>query len=309
MPGPQSPPHRLERNGTMAQDAFHRLDPRPRGRVKWSAFAFGSHTPASHPFARRGSTPLVRGGASEPCYLAATSAGLSADLAHDGEDASRRSLQPTFDTSTRGSPDSRARGTTEAARADRTSATDRSPLERAAPNRLATAQPRVATRLTTRHQLRRDHTPSRAADDDPRRDARSWRCHLTVAFSTACQVGGRSLTLPVAPRAAPFGGGPKTVGPLPPHARQSARPPWPEASSIDRCSLNRALARSIGWEPATVHTTLPPRAGFRRSFASPRSRLEGLDRRTRHELFTRDRLRPRAACRLLQPSTTREHNR
>jgi hypothetical protein len=51
----------------------------------------------------------------------------------------------------------------------------------------------------------------------------------------------------------------------------------------------------LWWEPATVLAALPPRAGFRRSFAAPRSRLEWLDPGRARELIARERPWPRAA--------------
>jgi Zn-finger nucleic acid-binding protein len=51
----------------------------------------------------------------------------------------------------------------------------------------------------------------------------------------------------------------------------------------------------LWWEPATVLAALPPRAGFRRSFAAPRSRLEWLDPGRAHKLIARERPWPRAA--------------
>lgn len=52
-------------------------------------------------------TPRLKGVCRLSRYLAAASARLSACLARGAEDASRRPLQPTSDTSTRGSSDSR----------------------------------------------------------------------------------------------------------------------------------------------------------------------------------------------------------
>jgi hypothetical protein len=74
----------------------------------------------------------------------------------------------------------------------------------------------------------------------------------------------RPLTPPVAPRESPLLSLHRAPGPLPPPSRQRERLPRSEAPSIDKCSL--PLSRR---EPATVPIALPPRAGFRRSFAPP----------------------------------------
>lgn len=62
-------------------------------------------------------------------------------------------------------------------------------------------------------------------------------------------------------------------GPLPPPSRQRGWLSRPRASSIVECT-RRAFANLA---PATVRTTWPPCAGFRRSFAAPRSRVRWLD--------------------------------
>jgi hypothetical protein len=54
---------------------------------------------------------------------------------------------------------------------------------------------------------------------------------------------------------------------LTPPPRQRGRCPHTRVPSIDECSLHPACARDHE-EPATVLTVLPPRAGFRRPFAS-----------------------------------------
>jgi hypothetical protein len=61
----------------------------------------------SHPFIRRDAAPLVKGSSRRVELLRASSACLAAHLEKRGEGAPHRLLQPTFDTHTRGSHDSR----------------------------------------------------------------------------------------------------------------------------------------------------------------------------------------------------------
>jgi hypothetical protein len=118
------------------------------------------------------------------------------------EDAPRRLLQPTHDTSTRGSRDSRAR-------------------------RLAPRRPPPPDRAGARGRLRRqpasrrpgprwsaldgavpasvhfDHSRSAPLPEWSRGLPLDGGSHLAAALSTACQAGERPLTLSVAPRALP----------------------------------------------------------------------------------------------------------
>jgi len=97
----------------------------------------------------------------------------------------------------------------------------------------------------------------------------------------------RPLTPPVAPRDHPLLSDREAPGPLPPPSRQRERLPRSEAPSIDKCSPPRFRGR----EPATVPTTSPPRAGFRRFFAPLGcSRREELDPGGGSGLLTRGRL-------------------
>jgi len=96
----------------------------------------------------------------------------------------------------------------------------------------------------------------------------------------------RPLTPPVAPREGPLLSHHEAPESLLPPSRQRERLPRSEAPSIDKCSLHRFRGR----KPATVPTALPPRAGFRRSFAPLGcSHREELDPGGDDGLFTRGR--------------------
>lgn len=62
-------------------------------------------------------------------------------------------------------------------------------------------------------------------------------------------------------------------GPLPPPSRQRRELSRPETSSIAECTSHASAQLA----PATVRTAWPPCAGFRRSFATSRSRVRWLD--------------------------------
>jgi hypothetical protein len=99
-------------------------------------------------------------------------------------------------------------------------------------------------------------------------------------------------------------------GPPSPRPRQRTVDPTTRTPSIDECparppGLHRAVSDA---GPATDPETLPPRSGFRRSFA-PRSRRTWGARPCRFRtLITPGRPWPRAARRLLQSKTIRKHD-
>lgn len=156
---------------------------------------------------------------------------------------------------------------------------------------------------------------SRASLRDRRRRAPpSGGAALSRRFQPRRGPAIRPLTLPVAPRPPP--GKPNVRARSQDRFHRSlvkeSRFSRPEAPSLDKCSLNRPLARSA---PAHADRSPPPfsrlchrRAGFRRLFAP----FNALARGARPcaiaqalHLWSRG---PRAACRLLQSSAIREHN-
>jgi hypothetical protein len=203
------------------------------------------------------------------------------------EDASHRSLQPTLDPSTRISTDSRARSSRCEVRL------------RDEPRALAPCHPERGVRPPCGNP-----TPggsaldgaSPASDEPPasllkltrrRRAPRAGRASLAGRYQPRRGPVIRPLTPHVAPRDHPLLSDREAPGPLLPPSRQRGRLPRSEAPSIDKCSPPRFRGR----EPATVPTTSPPRAGFRRFFAPLGcSRREELDPGGGDGLFTRGRL-------------------
>jgi hypothetical protein len=174
------------------------------------------------------------------------------------EDASRRLLQPTYESSTRGPFDSRAWWL--------------SPPERASAHCASRAPGHLAAIRTSGRGVL-DGTPRASAELAFRSIQRRSRpvltgC-LTAAFSTARPAGDRPLTLPFALRPRPWHSpaAAGALGSLPPSARQSARVSRPEASFLDRCPSRPAFAvpfrarhRSRGFatdEPASGAPSLP----------------------------------------------------
>jgi len=158
-------------------------------------------------------------------------------------------------------------------------------------------RPRVRQRLTTPPQLQPDRSPF-----SPALWGRIWaqpegRGHLDAAFSAAIEAEDQTSDAPVALRELPelFRFFSQSQGPLPPPSRQQERLSRPGAPFIDKC-----VAHIRRHRPPPVPSALPPRSGFRRSFAPPMLSHE----RARSSSITRA-IRPgsrgpRAACRLLQ---------
>jgi hypothetical protein len=136
-------------------------------------------------------------------------------------------------------------------------------------------------------------------------DGPSERRLPAAVFSTACRA--RDVASDTLCRAPPRRdrslAAPESQVCFPPHLVKNEGCPHTRAPSIDEYSLHPACARDHE-EPATVLTVLPPRAGFRRSFA-PYARSKG-------HPFEAERLDPyalergpSAARRLLQPNNPR----
>jgi hypothetical protein len=100
-------------------------------------------------------------------------------------------------------------------------------------------------------------------------DGPSERRLPAAVFSTACRA--RDVASDTLCRAPPRRdrslAAPESQVCFPPHLVKNEGCPHTRAPSIDEYSLHPACARDHE-EPATVLTALPPRAGFRRSFAS-----------------------------------------
>lgn len=147
----------LGRQQSEDQSAFHRLDVQPCGWMKReSRLLLRSLDPASHPFARHDEAPLVRDGASVPCYRATPRFASRLPLA-----LRRRCFSPTSATDYRNehpnrSPDFRAAqlAPRRPVTADETSRSSLPTPRRPTPDRLAAIQPRMSMRLTALTQLR-----------------------------------------------------------------------------------------------------------------------------------------------------------
>jgi hypothetical protein len=101
-----------------------------------------------------------------------------------------------------------------------------------------------------------------------------------------------------------------TVGPPPPRSRQRARLPWPETPSIDRCTQGPALTGPFLRVPATVLSALPPMNRLPTLLRSFALSLEGARREDISASSSLVVASPRAPPeRLLQPNTTRDHDR
>jgi hypothetical protein len=195
----------------------------------------------------------------------------------EGEDASPRRLQPTYDTCTRWMtrcPTGGSRRLTECRRS-------RDDLRRRPVSEPAF---RVETCLTARRQLRPPRSGLLYREDPP-----------PAALSTAWGVAERPLAplLALLAHAQTCCALRRDLGPLPPPSRQRGRP------TSDRSAFHRQVlvARSHELEPATATATLPPRSGFRRPFTPRGSRVGELDRASpTYPPATRG---PDAACRLL----------
>lgn len=100
------------------------------------------------------------------------------------------------------------------------------------------------------------------------------------------------------------------VGPLPTRSRQRARHPWPETPSIDRCTQGPALTGPFLRVPATVLSALPPMNRLPTLLRSSALSLGGArreDMSASSSLVVASRRAPPE--RLLQPNTTRDHDR
>lgn len=99
-PGPEMPPPCLRAMASSAQDAFRRFDARSRDRERLFAFPVTFPRFASHPFARQGHAfPVTE--KKRPGVLPTLDGPASRHTRREGEDASPRRLQPTYDTCTR----------------------------------------------------------------------------------------------------------------------------------------------------------------------------------------------------------------
>jgi hypothetical protein len=168
------------------------------------------------------------------------------------EDASCRPLQPTHDTSTRGSFDSRARSF-HCVRPLDASSTEVE-FFRAAPNHLAAIRPRLGTRLTARLQLRIvAHTPLAPPLGGRERGRRRWRRHPDSALSAELGVGKTTSDAPC--RAPRLSGSPDAVR----NQNRFHRPLVNDdglsrlrAPFLDKCSQERRFRDGSGLrEPAT----------------------------------------------------------
>lgn len=312
---------------SLAQDAFHRLGPRScdremllRVHLTLARWSFAPFHPPRAGSALSGPEPPWR----------ATSRHLGSPLGSPWsrvEDAPRRLLQPTHDTSTRGSPDSRARRL--APRRPPPSASGspcpfepKHPWTTAAPARFLS--PRGEGRPGPRwsaldgavpsfgpfnHFSR--HGPPLLAEGGCGGLSLEGGGHLTAALSAAWEVGERPLTLSVAPRARPGRfdltrlEAPRTASPVPSSKGTASsiqnafhRQVLPKVSRT--ASLSRDDSRDdFGGNPPPVSRLCHRRPGFRRAFAIPCSRPEWLDPTSAPEVHH---LRTRRAKRRLSTS-------
>jgi hypothetical protein len=130
------------------------------------------------------------------------------------------------------------------------------------------------------------------------------RCLSTAVFSTACGADDRPLALPVAPRSTwkpRLLRGARAAA----TAIASTTSAFPAQSTFHRQSVSCRIAFACSCffgDPPPISRLCRRRFGFRRSFAtSSLSREEARPDVVIHELFTRGREGPNAACRLLQP--------
>lgn len=156
--------------------------------------------PASHQFARRDEAPLVRDGASAPCYLATALVCLSAPLGVAWKMLLADFCNRLLVTSTprdRWIPEPRGlRRADQPLQGENEQARLRS-SRRPAPNRLAATRPRMSMRLTARAQLRSVrralsapcYVSSRAARDDPS----FWVAIFVTVYSTANETDVANL--------------------------------------------------------------------------------------------------------------------
>jgi hypothetical protein len=166
-----------------------------------------------------------------------------------------------------------------------------------ASDRLSAIRPRVKQRLTAPPQLQPDPSPFA-----PRNGGEIGPCPEAAATSTRRSQPSlkrkiRPLTLlspsAIRPENRVSYGEPKTASP----ALASTRAAFPARSAFHR-HVRRPHSQA---SPATDPAALPPRSGFRRSFAPPmlsheRARSSSIARAIRPGSRG-----PRAACRLLQP--------
>jgi hypothetical protein len=308
---------------SLAQDAFHRLGPRscdretlPRVHLTFARWSFAPFHPPRAGSALSGSEPPGR----------ATSRPLGLPLGSPWsrvEDAPRRLLQPTHDTSTRGSPDSRARRLAPRRPPPSPSPSPFGPelWTTAAPARFLS--PRGEGRPSPRWSALDGAVPSFGPFDHsrltPAASAVGWSGrlplegggHLAAALSAAWEVGERPLTLSVAPRARPGRfdlarfEAPRTASPAPSSkgtasSIQSAfhRQVLPKVSRTVSLARDDSRDDCCG-NPPPVSRLCHRRPGFRRAFAIPCSRPEWLDPTSAPEVHH---LRTRGAKRRLSTS-------
>jgi hypothetical protein len=220
------------------------------------------------------------------------------------EDASCRPLQPTHDTSTRGSFDFRAHSSRCADRRILPRPV-RAGFFRTASDHLAAIQPRLGARLTARLQLRSSRFMAPLASRLGGCQTPVTRCHPGLALSATHRVGERPLTLPVVPLETPA----RAVVPKR-NQNRFHRPlvngddfPDPERLSSTGAPKKRRCSRPFrfGGSPPPISRLSHRRSGFRRSFTPPAlSRRRARPILVSQRLFVSGREGPRAACRLLQ---------
>jgi hypothetical protein len=314
---------------SLAQDAFHRLGPRScdremllRVHLTLALWSFAPFRPPRAGSALSGPEPPWR----------ATSRHLGSPLGSPWsrvEDAPRRLLQPTHDTSTRGSPDSRARRLAPrrpppslalALSSPSSGRLRRQPAFRRPGPRWSALDGAVPSFGPFNHFSRR--APPLLAEGGCGGLSLEGGGHLTAALSAAWEVGERPLTLSVAPRARPGRfdltrlEAPRTASPAPSSkGTASSIQNAFHRQVLPKVSRRVSLARDdslddFGGNPPPVSRLCHRRPGFRRAFAIPCSRPEWLDPTSAPEVHH---LRTRRAKRRLSTSAIstaiREHIR
>jgi len=158
------------------------------------------------------------------------------------EDASHRPLQPTFDTSTQQSFDSRARSFRAATPSVMRPEREPHAIRTAASDHLAAIRPRVEQRLTAPLQLRTNNL--RPSIHLSRRKRAPPESGAALPRRSQPRTGPviRPLTPPVALCIRLLPDVHRAPESLPPPSRQRERLSRPEAPFIDKCSLDSACA-------------------------------------------------------------------
>jgi len=132
------------------------------------------------------------------------------------------------------------------------------------------------------------------------------KCPSCAAFSAASRIADSPLTLPIAPSAVLDQPG-RPLG-----ARTaSAAPPSRGAASALQSAFHRQMLHATAFAASRARhrpAALPPTGRLPTLLRPRRSRADGLDRARFRGLIARGRVRPRAACRLLQPTSIHEHD-